>query len=97
VKIGVRHRHLRGDLEVIVCKALEKEPDRRYRSVSALAEDLQRCLDGRAIEARADSALYVMRKIARHHRRAATVVAIMMLLIAGLTIPRFTTATRASE
>ena len=44
-------RLLRGDLDAIALKALAKDPARRYPSVTALAEDLRRYLDGRLIEA----------------------------------------------
>lgn len=51
-------RRLRGDLDVIVLTALRKEPERRYGSVEALAADLRRHLEGRAIVARGDSWSY---------------------------------------
>src|ERR1700722_19526290 len=44
-------RLLRGDLDAIALKALAKDPAKRYPSVTALAEDLRRYLDGRLIEA----------------------------------------------
>ncbi len=43
------HRVLRGDLDWIVMKALEKDRNRRYESASALAADVQRHLDGEPI------------------------------------------------
>jgi serine/threonine-protein kinase len=45
-------RRLRPDLDAIVACALAKEPDRRYASAAALAEDLERFLDGRPVRAR---------------------------------------------
>jgi serine/threonine-protein kinase len=60
-------RALRGDLAVIVAKALKKHPVERYSSVQALADDLRRHLDHRPIAARADSALYRLRKFARRN------------------------------
>ncbi|MHC4117727.1 MAG: protein kinase domain-containing protein [Planctomycetota bacterium] len=45
-------RHIPVDLETICCKAIEKDPSRRYRSAGELAEDLRRYLDHRIIKAR---------------------------------------------
>ena len=49
---------LRGDLDLIVAKALALDPGRRYPSVEAFAEDLRRHLDGRPVMARPDSLGY---------------------------------------
>src|SRR4030095_7055565 len=45
-------RPLTGDLDTILLMALAKEPERRYASVSALRDDLQRFLDGHPVAAR---------------------------------------------
>lgn len=76
-------KHLRGDLETIVLKALEKEPERRYQSVLALADDIERYLKNQPILARPPSAAYQMRKlIARHRTPFALAAALVLLLIA---------------
>ncbi|MDM7916904.1 MAG: tetratricopeptide repeat protein, partial [Candidatus Eisenbacteria bacterium] len=75
-------RQLRGDLETIVLKALEKDPDRRYQSVHALAEDVERYLANQPILARPASAAYQMRKvIARHQGAFAFAVTLAILLV----------------
>lgn len=76
---------LRGDLEVIVMKALEKDMGRRYQSVAELATDLRRYRNDEPISARPATALYQLRKFARRNRAlvmgAATTV---LALVAGL-------------
>ena len=73
---------LRGDLETIVLKALEKEPGRRYQNVSALAEDVQRYLTDRPILSRPPSALYQLRKlVARHTMVFGSVVAFFAVIL----------------
>ena len=51
-----RARELRGDLDAIVAKAIKRDPNERYPTADAFAADIQRYLDGHAIEARPDSA-----------------------------------------
>ncbi len=55
-------RALRGDLDVIVGKAMKPEPAERYATVAALAEDLQRHLDGEPVAAQPDKLGYRLRK-----------------------------------
>ncbi|MEO0559220.1 MAG: serine/threonine-protein kinase [Bacteroidota bacterium] len=61
-------RRLQGDLDRIVLKALEREPERRYGSAEALARDVQRHLEGLPIEARPASRWYRFNRFARRHR-----------------------------
>ncbi|MEM9382133.1 MAG: tetratricopeptide repeat-containing protein kinase family protein, partial [Planctomycetota bacterium] len=67
-RLGALDRTLRGDVETIVAKAIEKEPERRYASALELAEDLRRHLSDEPIVARPPSALYQLRKFARRNR-----------------------------
>ncbi len=69
-------RLVRGDLDSIVMKLLEKDRNRRYESSSALARDIERHLRGEVVEACPPSAAYRLRKFALRHRT--------MLSIAGL-------------
>ncbi len=75
-------RTLSGDLDLIIATALQREPARRYATAAALADDLQRWLEGRPIAARADSASYRLGKFVRRHRLgvAATVLIVLSLL-----------------
>lgn len=75
---------LRGDLDTIVAKALEKAPVRRYASAAAFAEDLRRYLRDEPIHARPASALYTIRKFSRRHRAlVASIIAVFIVLVAG--------------
>jgi len=76
-------RLLAGDLDVICLKAIRKEPERRYESAAALADDLRRHQAGLPVTARADTAGYRMRKFVRRHRWGAAVTAVIVLLLAG--------------
>lgn len=84
--------HLRKDLgnevDTIVLKALAKEPARRYQSAGELLRDIRHFLAGEPIDAKRDSAWYVLRKMLYFHRwklSAAGTVAIM-LLVTGLAV-----------
>ena len=76
-------RQLRGDLDIIVLKALQKEPARRYQSVDQLAEDIRRYLDGLPILARADTITYRTRKFVRRHWLGLAAVASLVVALAG--------------
>jgi serine/threonine protein kinase/tetratricopeptide (TPR) repeat protein len=78
---------LRGDLDWIVMKALEKDRSRRYATADALALDVQRHLDGDAVEAGPPSVSYRLRKFVRKHRAAlATATAFALLLVAATAV-----------
>lgn len=78
-------RRLRGDLDTVVATALQKDPARRYASAERLADDVQRHLEGRPIQARADSFGYRTGKFLRRYRLAAAAsAAVMAALLVGL-------------
>lgn len=70
VDTGELGRLLRGDLDTIILKTLEKDPNRRYSSVEALADDLQRYLNDEPVHARPQSLGYQASKFFRRHRLA---------------------------
>src|SRR5690606_39896117 len=78
-------RRIAGDLDNIVLKALSKQPEHRYPSVEALAQDIRRHLDGKPVRARPQSVAYRARKYLRRHRWAlVTGAATAAVLVAAL-------------
>ncbi|MEM7432233.1 MAG: serine/threonine-protein kinase [Pseudomonadota bacterium] len=77
-------KRLTGDLDNIVLKALQKDPDRRYASAALFADDVDRYLAHRPVSARADSIGYRMRKFVRRNRLAVTSAGVFLLSIAAL-------------
>jgi eukaryotic-like serine/threonine-protein kinase len=83
-RAGTLDPGLRGDLEVILAKALEKAPDLRYQSAAELAADFRRHLSDEPISARPATALYQLRKFSRRHRAiVGGVAATLLALVAG--------------
>ena len=78
-------RQLRGDLDLIVRKAMRKEPERRYTSAAAVQEDLQRFRAGQPILARPDSTAYRLRKFVRRNRVPVTAAAVTLVALLGAT------------
>jgi tetratricopeptide (TPR) repeat protein/predicted Ser/Thr protein kinase len=85
VPLSSIQRELRGDVETIVGKALEKDPARRYASVSEFASDIRRHLRDEPIAARPPSTLYQISKFARRNRALVLgAAAVFIALAAGL-------------
>jgi len=81
---AVTPRALHGDPGVIVARATDAEPARRYASVDAFAEDLRRWRDGRAILARSDSTVYrCVRFVARHRLGVAAAAITLIAIVSG--------------
>lgn len=79
----VDRRQLRGDLDVILLKALHREPMRRYESARAMADDVRRFLAHQPIHARADSLYYRASKFLRRHAVASALVAVLAVSVIG--------------
>jgi serine/threonine protein kinase/WD40 repeat protein len=78
---------VKGDLDWIVMKALEKDRNRRYETASAFAADVRRFLNEEPIEARPPSAWYRFTKTARRHRAAlATAAVVAAALVVGTVV-----------
>jgi serine/threonine protein kinase len=77
-------RLLRGDLDTIIGKALKKNPQERYASVTAFADDLRRYLRYESISARPDTFAYHTMKFLRRNRVAVALAAVALAaIIAG--------------
>jgi WD40 repeat protein/predicted Ser/Thr protein kinase len=92
-RLGSLDTRLRGDVETIVAKALEKDKARRYPSAAELAADIRRHLRQEPIRARPTSALYQLAKFARRHKALvgglAGVMAALLLGLIGTTLFAF--------
>jgi tetratricopeptide (TPR) repeat protein len=78
---------LRGDLDWIVMKALEKHRTRRYETANGLAADIQRHLNNEPVVARPPSNLYRLQKLVRRNKLAfAATTAILVTLLAGTVV-----------
>jgi serine/threonine protein kinase len=74
---------VRGELDWIVMKALEKDRNRRYESANALAQDVQRYLADEPVQAGPPSTAYRLRKFLRRNRGPVLAVAIVLLALVG--------------
>jgi WD40 repeat protein len=84
---GALARSLRGDLDCMVMKSLEKDRTRRYETANGFAADIDRHLHGEPVIARAASAAYRFQKTLRRHKlEFATGAAIFGALVLGLAI-----------
>ena len=96
-------RLVRGELDWIVMKALEKDRTRRYETANGLARDIERYLHDEPVEACPPSATYRLRKLARKHRAAMATLAgfaaviLIAAIVSTLLAIRATTAERLAS
>ncbi len=79
-------RAIRGDLDWIVLKALAREPGRRYASVAALADDIDRLLAHDVVSARPPSTAYLLAKFARRHTVALVAAGLVATSLVAATV-----------
>ncbi|HKI31749.1 MAG TPA: protein kinase [Gemmataceae bacterium] len=80
-------RLVRGDLDWIVMKCLEKERDRRYKNANDIGEELQRFLANEPVLAGPPSAAYQLRKFVRRHRASLlTTTGVLLATVLGVAI-----------
>jgi len=80
-RLGSVSRALRGDLETILLKALEKRPEKRYQSASEFAQDIRRYLDDQPIIARPPSAIYQLQKLVGRNKVSSALVGVVSFLV----------------
>jgi WD40 repeat protein len=90
-------RELRGDLDWITMKALEKDRARRYASPADLAQDIARHLENLPVSAGPPSATYRARKFVRRHRTAVLVATLAVVLLVAGTVATAMEAVRANR
>jgi len=84
---AITRRQLRGDLDNIVLKAIAPEGARRYASAGALAEDIERLIEGRPVSAHPPSTWYRTRKFVARHKGGVLITALFVLgILAALGI-----------
>ena len=77
---------LSGDLDLIVLKALRKEPHRRYNSAEQLNTDIERYLEGRPVNAHTDSFSYRAGKFINRHKTGVTASLAILVLLVGYAV-----------
>jgi tetratricopeptide (TPR) repeat protein len=88
---------VKGDLDWIVMKALEKDRNRRYETASAFAADVRHFLGEEPVEARPPSAWYRFRKLARRNKMALTTAALVAAALLSGTVASTWQAVRATR
>ena len=92
-RLSLLDRQLRGDIETIVLKSLEKDPKRRYQSAVELASDIRRFLNNEPIQARPASTYYRLGKFARRNRSLVfSLIAVFTVMLVALVL-----TTRSSQ
>ncbi len=79
-------RRLKGDLDTIVMRALDLDPERRYPSAEALIDDIERFSTGRPIKARPNSAFYLFSKLVQRHQWTSLAVATLAVVTLGFAV-----------
>jgi eukaryotic-like serine/threonine-protein kinase len=88
---------LRGDLDNIVGKALKKDPQERYMSITAFADDIRRHMQHEPVSARSDSFGYRAAKFVRRNRVAVALSALAVVALIGGLAGTITQAQRATR
>lgn len=81
-RVGLIDTDLRGDVDAILCKALDKDRERRYASASALADDIRRFLSSQPISARPPTLTYQLSRFVRRNKVFVGAAALAILCLA---------------
>lgn len=90
-------RQLKGDLDNILLRALQKDPQRRYGSVEQLAEDVRRHLEHRPVKARPDTVRYRVGKFVRRRKGLVMAAAAVLVVLSGGVVVSMRSARIANE
>ena len=96
-KLSTLDRTLRGDVEIIASKALEKDKTRRYASAAELGADITRHLRDEPIVAQPPTTRYQLQKFARRHKALVGGIAAVFVVLAGGVVVSTWQAVRASR
>ncbi len=96
-RLGSINAAFYGDIETIVCKALEKDRERRYESAAEFAADIRRHLAHEPITAHPPSTFYQIRKFAKRNRGLVTGLGLAVLVLIAGVITSLTFAVRAGR
>ena len=88
-RLSSRRRGVGRELDLIVARALDPDPARRYETAGDLADDLRRLQDGRPVRARGDSLGYLVWKAVQRHRLPAAFAATVAVLVIASAISLF--------
>ncbi|MFQ6052123.1 MAG: tetratricopeptide repeat protein [Candidatus Hydrothermarchaeota archaeon] len=80
------HRQLKGDLDWILMKAMEKDRTRRYETANAMALDIQRHISNEPVLARPPSTMYQLQKLVARHKTIFAFVGLLFVLLLGFAI-----------
>ena len=94
-KSAIRNPKLKGDLDNVALMALRKEPERRYQSVEAFADDIERYLKGLPVAARPNTFKYRAEKFIKRNRFAVAAGLLILLTLIGGIITTVWQANRA--
>jgi len=79
-------RKIRGELDWVVMRCLEKDRERRYRTAEALSEDLDRYLKHEPVDAGPPSAAYRLKKFVRRNRPAVAIASVIVIAVAAMMV-----------
>ncbi len=82
-RLSTINKTLRGDVETITLKAMEKDRERRYKSAEAFADDVRHYLNSEPIQARPPSVSYLFSRFARRNRAVVIGIAAVFLVLVG--------------
>ncbi len=95
--LGELQAELRGDVSAVVMKALSRQPQQRYQSAVALAEDLRQLIAGEPVSARAPTAWESALRTLRRHALLFAGGAVIALILLGATWTSWRSATAEAQ